>query len=170
MGNSELVPQAELARRHEVSPGTVTRWKSKGVVVIRDGRVDLEETEKLLAAHGYGKFRSPDVPAVVASGTKPNGSDPDSWTLSEARRRKEIELALARRLSRLRDAGDLLERADVERAQADVARRVREAILSWPGRVAAEVAADLEVSAGDVAAVLEPHVRELLESLRDHLR
>lgn len=47
----ELIAQQEFARRKGVSKSTISRWKAAGLLVLRDGKVDGAESERLLEAH-----------------------------------------------------------------------------------------------------------------------
>ena len=67
----------------------------------------------------------------------------------------EIKLAQAR--------GELINRKDVERAAFTSARSEREALLLWPDRVAAVLAADLDVEQVRLATVLDREIRTFLE-------
>jgi len=106
--------------------------------------------------------RQPAAEAVAAA------SAPEPIASARARRvraladRAEIEAA------RLR--GDLIERAKVERAIFEFARRMRDAWTQWPARIAAPLAARLGADPHAVEVALASEVRLHLEELaRDPL-
>jgi DNA-binding transcriptional MerR regulator len=98
-----------------------------------------------------------------------NGNGNGAMTLTEARTRKESALARLRELDvELREA-DYIPRAEYKQDARDFGARVREQLLAWPGRVAAEIAADLDVDASLVGSTLEGYVRRLLTDMADGL-
>ena len=74
-----------------------------------------------------------------------------------ARADRERAQAGLKTLEWRRRQGDLLERAEVEKAAADVARQTRDAVLGVPDRVAAILAAESD------AAALHTRLTEELE-------
>ncbi len=47
----DLVTQAEFARHQGVHKATITRWKAARLLVMRDGKVDVTESVRQIAAH-----------------------------------------------------------------------------------------------------------------------
>ena len=70
-------------------------------------------------------------------------------SLASAKTRKETALADLRELELRRRRGELLERRVVENRVFELARRERDAWLTWPARVGAVLAAELGVASGD---------------------
>ena len=68
-------------------------------------------------------------------------------TTSQARAMKETYLALLRKIEFEVAERKLIDRAAAEAAFFDEARTIRDTLLSWPGRVAIEMAAALKVDA-----------------------
>jgi hypothetical protein len=101
------------------------------------------------------------------------------WSRERAAVPEPEASARARRLRALADRaeidtkarrGELVERAKVERAVFELARRYRDALLAWPARVAAPIAAKLGADPHTVEAALGSEVRRHLEELsRDPL-
>jgi hypothetical protein len=58
--------------------------------------------------------------------------------------------------------GKLVSVADVRAAQTERATAEREALLNWPGRIAARLAAQLGCTERDMFAALNSEVREFL--------
>lgn len=50
------VTKAEFARLHEVSKPAVQKWERQGYLVMIDGKVDVEQSDVLLADASLGKF------------------------------------------------------------------------------------------------------------------
>lgn len=48
MGNTKLCTQAEFARMHGVSRKTATQWKTRGWLVFKGERVDVEASNAKL--------------------------------------------------------------------------------------------------------------------------
>jgi hypothetical protein len=61
--------------------------------------------------------------------------------------------------------GELIEKAKVERAVFEFARNYRDALIRWPARVAAGLAAKLGADPHTVEAALAEEVRRHLEEL-----
>lgn len=65
----------------------------------------------------------------------------EKLTLTEARTEKERYLAALRKLEYDQKAGELVSKAQIEKEAFDTARRVRDALLSLPDRISAQLAA-----------------------------
>lgn len=69
-----LASRAAYARLHGVSKNAVSKWEARGAVVVVDGQVSVEASDRLLAHAGLGRFsdrpRKPNA-ARVASATVP---------------------------------------------------------------------------------------------------
>ena len=66
-----------------------------------------------------------------------------------------------------RKEGELIDRAKAVAQVFRLARDERDAWVNWPARVAAVIAAELEVDAHKLHTVLEGHVREHLAELAE---
>lgn len=109
----------------------------------------------------------PAPPPTDPDGDGGEGYDPDDplLDLKQALERKENHLGLLRRLEYLTKKGRLVDRAAAEGAFFDEARAFRDAWISWPGRVAIEMAAELGIDARTLATVLTAHVQNHLTEL-----
>jgi hypothetical protein len=88
-------------------------------------------------------------------------------TFMQARTANEVLKAQERRLRLQRMKGELVDRAKAVAQVFKLARDERDAWVNWPARVAAMIAAELEVDPHQVHTVLERHVREHLADLAD---
>jgi hypothetical protein len=88
-------------------------------------------------------------------------------TFMQARTANEVLKAQERRLRLQRMKGELVDRAKAVAQVFKLARDERDAWVNWPARVAAMIAAELEVDPHSVHTVLERHVREHLADLAD---
>lgn len=68
--NVTLVTRPIFAKQHGVSKAAVQKWEARGAVVIIDGKVHVEATDRLLAHAGLGRFsdrpRKPPAPPAPA--------------------------------------------------------------------------------------------------------
>ena len=102
----------------------------------------------------------------AAGATATNVPEP----IASARARRVRALADRAEVEAARLRGDLIERAKVERAIFEFARRMRDAWAHWPARIAATLAARLGADPHAVEAALVAEVHRHLEELaRDPL-
>jgi len=88
-------------------------------------------------------------------------------TFMQARTANEVLKAQERRVRLQRMKGELVDRAKAVAQVFRLARDEREAWVNWPARVAAMIAAELEVDAHKLHTVLERHVRDHLAELAE---
>jgi hypothetical protein len=143
-------------------------WMSPGVC---SDEPPVRKSPQQLAEAGGGELVSPPLTADSAGGPSTTGTsatpgaDPDSYQVHRAaRERYQAELT---RLELEERQGKLTPTADVERAAAQTARAVRDALLVIPDRVGAQVAA--ETDPARVHALLAAEVRHALVALSDAL-
>jgi hypothetical protein len=96
-------------------------------------------------------------PVVVGPG--------QAMTFMQARTANEVLKAQERRVRLQRMKGELVDRAKAVAQVFRLAREERDAWVNWPARVAAMIAAELEVDPHQVHTVLERHVRDHLDEL-----
>jgi phage terminase Nu1 subunit (DNA packaging protein) len=148
----------DFAAQRGVHPSRVSQWKRQGRLVLNaDGRIDVEASHAKLNASldkAKGERRDGNItssapaPAVGVTGelnaAGGNGKAQDEQVVSpkddsgywqhKARREKaEAELA---ELKALQAAGALVSAAGVKRERAETARKVRNAMLAIPDRIA----------------------------------
>ena len=88
-------------------------------------------------------------------------------TFMQARTANEVLKAQERRVRLQRMKGELVDRAKAVAQVFRLARDERDAWVNWPARVAAMIAAELEVDAHKLHTVLERQVREHLNELAE---
>ena len=86
-----------------------------------------------------------------------------AMTFMQARTANEVLKAQERRLRLQQMKGELVDRAKAVAQVFRLARDERDAWVNWPARVAAMIAAELEVDPHQLHTVLERQVREHLE-------
>ncbi len=99
---------------------------------------------------------------------QPAGStngDGGSGSLSEAQRRVHLERARKLKLENLQREGRLIDRAQVERDQFEVARVVRDRMEAVPDRISAQLAAESDAAA--VHRILSDEIRVALLALAE---
>jgi hypothetical protein len=90
-----------------------------------------------------------------------------AMTFMQARTANEVLKAQERRLRLQQMKGELVDRAKAVAQVFRLARDERDAWVNWPARVAAMMAADLEVDAHKLHTVLERHVGDHLAELAE---
>jgi hypothetical protein len=90
-----------------------------------------------------------------------------AMTFMQARTANEVLKAQERRLRLQQMKGELVDRAKAVAQVFRLAREERDAWVNWPARVAAMIAAELEVDPHKLHTVLERHVREHLAELAE---
>ena len=96
------------------------------------------------------------------------GSSPgQAMTFMQARTANEVLKAQERRLRLQQMKGELIDRAKAVAQVFKLARDERDAWVNWPARVAAMIAAELEVDPHQAHTVLERHVRDHLGELAE---
>ncbi|MGH6920820.1 MAG: elements of external origin, partial [Geminicoccaceae bacterium] len=88
-------------------------------------------------------------------------------TFVQARTANEVLKAQERRIRLQQMKGELVDRAKAVAQVFKLARDERDAWVNWPARVAAVVAAELEVDPHQLHTVLERHVRDHLAELAE---
>jgi hypothetical protein len=90
-----------------------------------------------------------------------------AMTFIQARTANEVLKAQERRVRLQRMKGELVDRAKAVAQVFRLARDERDAWVNWPARVAAMIAAELEVDPHQAHTVLERHVRNHLAELAE---
>jgi hypothetical protein len=90
-----------------------------------------------------------------------------AMTFMQARTANEVLKAQERRLRLQQMKGELVDRAKAVAQVFRLARDERDAWVNWPARVAAMIAAELEVEPHQMHTVLERQVREHLSELAE---
>jgi hypothetical protein len=90
-----------------------------------------------------------------------------AMTFMQARTANEVLKAQERRLRLQQMKGELVDRAKAVAQVFRLARDERDAWVNWPARVAAMIAAELDVDSHTLHTVLERHVRDHLAELAE---
>jgi phage terminase Nu1 subunit (DNA packaging protein) len=148
----------------------VTKLVQQGVIV-RDakGQIDKDMAVAALAARrepvkALRRARVPktqDISAVSAA----MGQESLSTMLLKSRIKTEVERGKLAELDRKRREGELVERSEVEEAAFSNARRVRDALMNIPARVASLYAAETDPQ--KIHQNLEDEIRTVLIDLID---
>lgn len=93
--------------------------------------------------------------------------DPTNLPLQLAIRRKENFLGLQRKQEVEKNDKKLVDREAAEKLFFDTARDIRDAWLSWPARVAIQMADELKVDPRALTAILNAYVKQHLSELGD---
>ncbi|CBJ50355.1 hypothetical protein [Ralstonia solanacearum] len=176
-----LVKQSAFAELCGVSRQAVLNWKREGKLVMQGALVDVDASLARLGRVRKGgapvKSEQPALKVMEialelgetlddAAQRLAGEIDVDGTSFDEARRVKEVYLALLNRLEYEQKSGTLV---DLDLASAilfEEFRAQRDAWLSWPAKVGPLVAAELGVEAADkVTAVLAAHVHKQITDL-----
>ena len=133
---AELVSQAEVARRMNVSPQAINKLVKGGKLPLQDGRVDMETARELLAA------RLNPAKSKILRGGADGDESPLHIDYAQAKARREHYEGLRAKLEYERRSGDLAEVEKVRRAAYRVGRMTRDAVLNVPARIATALAAE----------------------------
>jgi hypothetical protein len=178
-----------LARRIGVSETAVRRAEKAGRIGRdADGSWDLTKVQAAWSSNtdpsqqrrppGRGQSRPvrtamkpvPEAAVGAFRETLRESGEPVSaggMTFVQARTANEVLKAQERRVRLQRMKGELVDRAKAVAQVFKLARDERDAWVNWPARVAAIMAAELEVDPHKLHTILERHVREHLAELAD---
>jgi hypothetical protein len=181
----------ELARRIGVSETAVRRAENAGRIGREaDGSWDLAKVQAAWSSNtdpsqqrrSLGPAQPRGGPVRVAMKPVPEAAvgavrdtlresgEPVSaggMTFMQARTANEVLKAQERRVRLQRMKGELVDRAKAVAQVFKLARDERDAWVNWPARVAAVMAAELDVDAHKLHTVLERQVREHLAELAE---
>lgn len=109
---------------------------------------------------------------AVHEALRDNGADPEpeaggQVSFMRARMANEVLKAQLQKERLKRERGEVVDKARAVTLVYDLARRERDAWLSWPPRVAANMAAELEVDAHRLEQVMDHYLREHLAVLAE---
>jgi hypothetical protein len=181
----------ELARQLAVSETAVRRAEKAGRIGREaDGAWDLAKVRAAWAVNtdpaqqrgepsaGNGSSRAarrtvkpvPEAALGAVRDTLREHGEPiaaGAMTFMQARTANEVLKPQERRLRLQQMKGELVDRAKAVAQVFRLARDERDAWVNWPARVAAMIAAELEVDPHQLHTVLERHVRDHLAELAE---
>ncbi|MFM9860571.1 hypothetical protein RUR49_19095 [Pseudoxanthobacter sp. M-2] len=151
------ISKGELAKRLGVTAGRVSHFVNRGLPVLPNGRVDLNEALAWYEDNTDPARRKATVQAPIGDGSAPRGATAE---LNRVRAEREtLKLAV--------DRGQLVDREAVERETFTRARAERDAWIGWIGPASAALAADLGAEPAAAYATLDRLVRAQLANLSD---
>ena len=170
----------ELARQIGVSETAVRRAERAGRIKREpDGAWDLarvkaawsRNTDRAQQRRQHGGMRPvPEAAVGAVRETLREHGEPVSaggMTFMQARTANEVLKAQTARLRLQRMKGELVDRAKAVAQVFRLAREERDAWVNWPARVAAMMAAEIDVDQHRLHTVLERHTREHLGELAE---
>jgi hypothetical protein len=180
--NRELARQlgvSETAVRRAEKAGRIRRaadgsWDVAKVKAAWSGNTDQAQQRPARSATLAGKRRIlkpvPEAALGAVRETLREHGEPiaaGGMTFMQARTANEVLKAQERRVRLQRMKGELVDRAKAVAQVFRLARNERDAWVNWPARVAAMIAAELEVDPHQLHTVLERHVRDHLAELAE---
>lgn len=177
-----VASQREVARRLGVSHTALQKAQRAGRIAPEaDGAWDVDKVRARLAdssdpvrktatlAQPVAQAARPSAPPPVAA--VPPAADPlpraAQNTFHDARTANEVLKAQERRLRLDERKGKLVDKARALLLVHRLAKEERDAILAWPARVAAEMAAELGVDAHRLQTMMDTRLREHLAARHD---
>lgn len=187
------VSRRQYAVLRGVSETAVRKAISSGRIrVEQDGTIDVDKAnaswdrqtdpakqrgfgEQELAAQTRAAMRPVPRAAIdaVADTLRESGADPNpdapqgEVSFLRARMANEVIKAQTAKVKLQKLKGELVDRARAVAAVFELARRERDAWLKWPPRVAANMAAELNVEAHKLEQALDKYVRENLADMAE---
>lgn len=159
----DTVSKSELARHLNVVPSQVTAYIAKGMPMLAGGRCSIKLAKAWVAAN-IDPVRS--QAGKSARGLAPRPSS-DTSRLQAERADRERAKAEREQLELEKAKGRLIDRLEAARAIEERARLEHDQHLGWVSRVAPLLAAELQIDAAPVFAVLDREMREHLMRLAD---
>jgi hypothetical protein len=178
---TQVASQHEAARRLGISHTALQKaQRSRRIAPEPDGYWDVEKVRAQLArtadpARKTGGMATP-TPQSPRSAAKPMpigaplpalDPPPSRTSYHNARTANEVLKAQERKLRLEERKGQLVDKARALLLVHRLAKEERDAILTWPARVAAEMAAELGVDAHRLQTMLESRLRTLLAERND---
>jgi hypothetical protein len=167
--------EREYSSHSGLSRGAIQKARKSGrLVVYSDGSIDAAASDARRA-----EMTDPDQQRRSTGGDSGFSGPADSSSYLKARTALTVYQAQERQLAIQKKKGTLIDRARAEALVFRLARQERDVWVTWPGRVAAlmaaQIMAEVERQAGAsvmietaiLQRVLETHVRDQLDALAD---
>jgi hypothetical protein len=166
-----LISPAEWSRERGVSKAYVSKLVKTGKVLLVDGKIDPEDAARRLDSTQDLIKRAGNRLTELTSAADPDAQDrradeteaknlPDQ--LLRARIKREREEGSLKELERKRREGELVDAEEVREEQLRRASDEREALMNWPPRIAAQMAAELGVKEHFLLQTLRKYIRQHL--------
>lgn len=142
-----LMTQAEYARHRRVSKPYITKLAKNGVLVMRNGKVDVQASDTVLDDKPVADVDVP--PAAPPGAMSSRGDRPATEPLGQAGasfgQARTIEMVFRAKLRRLEfetKQGRLIEAEGVRKRIAEHVRALRDGLLGLPDRLSSSLAAE----------------------------
>jgi hypothetical protein len=179
--NRELARQigvSETAVRRAEKAGRIRReadgsWELAKVQAAWSSNTDPSQQRRLQRGAKATRARMKPVPEAAVGAVRETLREHGEFvsaggmTFMQARTANEVLKAQERRVRLQRLKGEVVDRATAVAQVFKLARDERDAWVNWPARVAAMMAAEIEVDTHKLHTVLERHVREHLGELAE---
>jgi len=177
-----VASQREVARRLGVSHTALQKAQRAGRIAPEaDGAWDIEKVRARLADSSDPVRKTATLAPTPAAASRPATPPPVAAippaadplpraaqnTFHDARTANEVLKAQERRLRLDERKGKLVDKARALLLVHRLAKEERDAILAWPARVAAEMAAELGVDAHRLQTLMDTRLREHLAARHD---
>lgn len=145
----KLMTKAEYARHRKVSKPYITKLAQNGVLVMRNGKVDVQATDTVLDDKPVEEVDPPPVQQpqpAPASAARPAG-EPLGQAGASFGQARTIEMVFRAKLRRLEfetKQGRLIEAEGVRRRIAEHVRSLRDGLLGLPDRLSSSLAAETD--------------------------
>jgi phage terminase Nu1 subunit (DNA packaging protein) len=161
-----LISQAEYARHRKVSRQYISRIAKAGVLVMRNGKVDVAASDAVLDDKPVAI--EPDRPAQSgrAAAGDSGGQQPTSY--AQARLADMVYRAKLRRLDYETRSGRLISADEVKSKWFVITRQIRDKFLSVPSKLSPQLAALND--AREVRELLDAEIESILRALQDDIR
>jgi len=176
-----VASQREVARRLGISHTALQKAQRAGRIAPEpDGWWDVEKVRARLAESSDPARKTATLAPPPSAASRPATPPPIAAppaadalpraagsTFHDARTANEVLKAQERRLRLDERRGKLVDKARALMLVHRLAKEERDAILAWPARVAAEMAAELGVDAHRLQTMMEQRLREHLAARHD---
>ena len=156
----ELLSQAEYARHRKTSRQYISRLAKAGVLVMRNGRVDVAASDAVL------DDRPEKASEAVTSA--PAEAGPQTTSYAQAKLADMVFRAKLRRLEFETRSGKFLLADDVKVKWFGLSRTIRDKALALPAKLAPQLAALSDVR--EVRDLLEAEVTAFLRGVQEEIR
>lgn len=164
----KVVSKSAFARAVGLSPGRVTQLVTQGLPTRKDGRIDLEAASAWYRANITRPAVKTESSTAASRATPTDSSRTAAQTFLEAKSQREwVRLRKDQFEMSLREK-KLISVEEVRAATTTRASAEREALLNWPARISADLAARFGISESELTIVLDVELRKFLEERSQH--
>ena len=154
----------DFARRVGLTPGRITQLVQNGMPTLPTGRIPIAEALAWMEANLDQTRRGgkPSPASVQDAAAVPSGDAPSLVQIKTKHEQAKL-IALTQRIKK--EAGQLVNKDEVERAIAARAKAEREALVAWALRASAVIAAEVGCDPGALHIALDREIHEHLEAV-----